>query len=120
MSRRTWCALGLACLLAACGQKSVPPGVAGDPARGKLALTQYACHACHRIPGVTGSAVYVGPSLDGFADRRIIARNLPNTPANLARWIREPQKIDPHTAMPALGVSERDARDMVAYLLTLD
>lgn len=41
------------------------------------------------------------------------------------RWIREPRTtepraIDPHTAMPALGVSEKDARDMVAYLLTLD
>ncbi|HEX8883792.1 MAG TPA: cytochrome c, partial [Noviherbaspirillum sp.] len=107
-------------LLAGCGQKAAPPGVTGDPVRGRLALTQYACHACHQIPGITGSAVYVGPPLDAVARRRVIARNLPNTPANLARWIREPQKIDPHTAMPALGVSEEDAEDMVAYLLTLD
>ena len=120
MSRRTGWVLALAGMLAACGQPSAPPGVAGDPARGRLALTQYACHACHQIPGITGSEVYVGPTLEGFATRRIIARNLPSTPENLARWIRKPQEIDPHTAMPALGVSEQDARDMVAYLLTLD
>jgi cytochrome c2 len=120
MSRCAWCALCLAGMLAACGQPAAPPGVAGDPARGKLALAQYACHACHQIPGITGSEVYVGPVLEGFASRRIIARDLPNTPENLARWIRNPQQIDPHTAMPSLGVSEGDARDMVAYLLTLD
>lgn len=120
MIGRAWCALGLAAMLAACGQPSPPPGVTGDPVRGRVALTQYACHACHQIPGITGSEVYVGPPLEGFAGRRIIARNLPNTPENLVRWIREPQQIDPHTAMPALGVSNEDARDMVAYLLTLD
>jgi cytochrome c2 len=120
MNRGAWCVLGLAGLLAGCGQKPAPPGVTGDPLRGRLALTQYACHACHQIPGITGSAVHVGPPLDGLAKRRVIARNLPNTPANLGRWIREPQKIDPHTAMPTLGVSEEDAKDMVAYLLTLD
>jgi cytochrome c2 len=89
------------------------------PGGGKLALTQYACHACHPIPGITGSEVYVGAVLKGYAGRRIIARDLPGTPENLARWIRDPQEIDPHTAMPALGVGEKDARDMVAYLLTL-
>jgi cytochrome c2 len=120
MSRRAWCALGLAVLLTACGQNPAPPGVTGDPVRGKLALSQHACHACHQIPGVTGSEVYVGPPLKDLAARRIIARNLPNTPENLVRWIREPRSIDPHTAMPALGVGEKDARDMVAYLLTLD
>jgi cytochrome c len=112
-------AISLTALLAACSEPTAPPGVAGDPVRGTLALTQYACHACHQIPGITGSEVYIGPVLKGFAGRRIIARDLPNTPENLARWIRDPQKIDPHTAMPALGVGEEDARDMVAYLLTL-
>lgn len=119
MNWRSWRVLCLPLLLAACGEKAAPPGVAGDPVRGKLALTQYACHACHRIPGITGSEVYVGPVLEGLASRRIIARDLPNTPENLAHWIRDPRKIDPHTAMPALGVSEEDANDMVAYLMTL-
>jgi cytochrome c1 len=49
--------------------------------------------------------------------RRIIAGTLPNDQANLIRWIRDPQAVDPRTAMPVLGVSERDAIDMSAYLL---
>jgi len=34
-------------------------------------------------------------------------------------WLREPQRVNPDSAMPDLGVSERDARDMAAYLATL-
>jgi cytochrome c1 len=34
------------------------------------------------------------------------------------RWIRNPSEVDPQTAMPLLGVSEADARDISAYLLS--
>jgi cytochrome c len=43
---------------------------------------------------------------------------LPNNQDNLIRWIRNPQAIDPDAAMPNMGVSERDARDISAYLLS--
>jgi cytochrome c1 len=61
----------------------------------------------------------VGPSLDGIGRRVYIAGFLPNTPANMAAWIRDPQAIDPRTAMPDLQVTEEHARDMTAYLATL-
>ena len=108
----------LALVLAGCGDQRPPRGVRGDPARGRIALTQYACHACHMIPGVTGSEVYVGRPLEGLAKRRLIAGRLPNGQDNLVLWIRDPQAIDPQAAMPTLGVSERDALDMSAYLLS--
>ena len=76
-----------------------------------------ACQACHMIPGITGPDTYVGPPLDHIAERKFLAGRLPNSAANLARWIRAPQEIDPGTAMPQLGVSERDAKDMAAYLM---
>lgn len=111
--------LALAACLVACSE---PRGAAaplkGDAERGKIALTQYACQACHMIPGVTGSEVYVGRPLEGLAGRRFIAGNLPNNQANLVRWIRNPHEVDPLTAMPVMGVSEADAIDMSAYLLT--
>ena len=91
----------------------------GNAERGRLALTQYACNACHKIPGVTGSDVHVGRPLHGLAGRKFIAGTLPNTQDNLVRWIRNPQQIDPHTAMPMQGVTEQDALDISAYLLTL-
>ena len=104
--------------LCACGERPASPALRGDPDRGKIALTQYACRACHMIPGVTGSEVFVGRPLDGLADRKLIAGSLPNNQENLMKWIRDPKQIDPLTAMPVLGVSEADARDMAAYLLT--
>ena len=95
------------------------PPLQPDAARGRIALAQYACQSCHIIPGVTGPRVYVGRALDDLAARKYIAGTLPNTRDNLVRWIRDPKGIDPHTPMPVLGVTERDARDMTAYLLTL-
>ena len=95
-----------------------PVKTQGDPERGRIALTQYACNACHKIPGVTGSDVYVGRPLDDLAARKYIAGKLPNTQANLIGWIRNPQQVDPGTAMPMQGVTEEDALDISAYLLT--
>jgi mono/diheme cytochrome c family protein len=92
---------------------------AADAQRGKTALQQYACVACHRIPGITGPEARVGPPLAGIASRQMLGGVLPNSPENLVRWIREPRKLAPLTAMPDLGVTERDARDMAAYLATL-
>lgn len=97
-----------------------PPALAkvqGDPERGRRALAQYACHACHRIPGVTGPEVYVGRPLQHLASRKFIAGHLPNNQANLVRWILDPQAVDPQAAMPKQGVSAADAMDMSAYLL---
>jgi cytochrome c1 len=48
-----------------------------------------------------------------------LAGNLPNTPENLVRWIRQPQTIKPGNVMPDLGIGVRDARDIAAYLYTL-
>ena len=90
------------------------------PERGRRALSQYACSACHTIPGVTSSHPNVGPPLAGMAGRRLIAGRLANTPDNMVQWLRHPNIIKPHTAMPDMGVSEVHARDMAAYLATLD
>jgi len=44
---------------------------------------------------------------------------LPNSPFELARWIRAPDVVKPGTGMPNANVTERDATDMVAYLYQL-
>jgi mono/diheme cytochrome c family protein len=91
----------------------------GDVERGKQAVHQYACSACHTIPGVTSSFPHVGPPLAGIGGRALIAGVLANNPGNLARWLRETQQVKPGTAMPQLAMTEQDARDMAAYLATL-
>ncbi|WP_137787801.1 c-type cytochrome [Sphingomonas sp. 3P27F8] len=91
----------------------------GNVERGQLALTRYGCTACHDISGVPAARGSVGPALTGIAEHSLLAGKLPNTPDNLVRWIREPQAISPGTGMPDTGVTERDARDIAAYLYTL-
>lgn len=90
-----------------------------DPERGRRALHQYACNACHVIPGVTGSDVHVGPPLAGIGSRRLIGGRLAGSPENLALWIARTHEVKPGTAMPQLGVPPRDARDMAGYLMSL-
>ena len=48
-----------------------------------------------------------------------LAGKLPNQPENMIKWIREPQEVSPGTAMPQLGVTEQDGKDIAAYLYTL-
>ena len=98
---------------------TLPPLVAGDAARGRQALFQYACNACHSIPGVIGGSPNVGPPLAGIAGRSLIAGKLPNTADNMVLWLRRTQELKPLTAMPQLGVTEQDARDIAAYLANL-
>ena len=100
--------------LAACGAEN--PVLGGDPERGRLLLRQFGCGTCHRISGVADAQGNVGPPLDGVAKRVYLAGMVPNSPQAMLRWIRTPKAFDPKTAMPELGVSEEQARDMVAYL----
>lgn len=91
----------------------------GDVGAGKQALHQYLCASCHAIPGVVGADRHVGPPLGGMADRLYIAGVLPNTPANMVHWLRYPTQVNPQSAMPDLGVTQQDARDIAAFLYTL-
>jgi mono/diheme cytochrome c family protein len=93
--------------------------LAGNAGRGRVALLQYGCTACHAIPGVAGPDIHVGTPLAGLGEREWIAGRLPNNTENLVRWIREPQRVDPASAMPDMGVTHKDARDMAAYLGSL-
>jgi len=91
----------------------------GKASRGVVALRQYGCATCHRIPGVVGADTPVGPSLAHIGTRSFLAGVAANDAGNLVRWLRTPQTLHPGSAMPDLGVTENDARDMAAYLYTL-
>jgi cytochrome c len=91
----------------------------GDPETGRVKIRNYGCHACHMIPGVSGAQSWVGPPLIHWSRRVYIAGELPNTPANLTRWIQHPTQVEAKTAMPDMGVTEQDSRDIAAYLYSL-
>jgi cytochrome c2 len=91
----------------------------GDPEQGRNAIARYGCGSCHVVPGVDDAVGMVCPPLIHWSRRGYIAGRLPNTPADLVHWIVAPQAIEPGTAMPMLGVSVSDARNIAAYLYTL-
>ena len=91
----------------------------GDARLGRTDIRKYGCNTCHEISGVPGARGLIGPRLDGIGQRYYIAGELPNTPDNLMLWIEHPRQVEPHTAMPEMGVTEQDSRDIAAYLYTL-
>src|SRR4051794_41954660 len=88
----------------------------GDARRGKQAIGTYGCGSCHTIGGLHTATGRVGPRLLGLREQAFIAGRLSNVPHHLVEWIRSPREIDPGTAMPDLGVTEADAKDIAAYL----
>jgi cytochrome c len=107
-------------LLTACGGKEDGRAVAGgDAALGKRLVTQYQCGACHAIPGIPGAGGEAGPPLEGFGKLSYIAGRIPNQPARLTAWLLDPPALKPGTAMPAMGLTEQEARHMAAFLYTL-
>jgi len=102
-----------------CTDPSLHPQAPGDATRGRMLLQQYGCGACHQIPGVSGASGTIGPSLDRLGRRVYVAGVLPNSPSDLARWIRAPDVVKPGTGMPNANVTGQDATDMVAYLYQL-
>jgi cytochrome c2 len=91
----------------------------GDPDRGVQLIGRYGCPACHTIPGVRGANAAVGPPLVRIASRTYLAGQIQNTPSNMVRWIQHPRGVEHGTAMPEMGVTDSDARDIAAYLYTL-
>ena len=109
-------------LLGACSREPgyEPRVPQGDAKRGRAAIEEFECGACHRIPGVRGSYGYVGPPLDTMRYNVYVAGKFPNTPEVLVRWIVDPPALAPETAMPSVGVSEQQALDIAAYLYSID
>lgn len=110
-----------ALLVAACQSGGEAPAspFGGDPARGAVLITRSGCGACHQIPGLQQADGMVGPPLDQFARRTMIAGFLPNTPENLINWVQHAQTVLPGNAMPDTLLSDAGARDVAAYLYTL-
>ena len=116
--------VGVALAVAACS--GTDTGDAGSrivrgasPNAGKTLIVHYGCGACHQIPGVTDANGLVGPPLIHFGMRGTIAGHFANTPDNLINWLHNPQAMLPGNDMPDLGVTLDEARNIAAYLESL-
>jgi len=106
--------------------QSGPPRVAARPdvpaglvLAGAQAYAASSCTPCHTIGPVSRGTF--GPNLTHFASRTTFAGGtVENTPENVEAWIRNPAALKPGAKMPALGVSEPQVKQLVAYLESLE
>lgn len=107
--------------LGACADKTDAPRViaGADAGRGLELVERVGCAACHRIPGVAWPKGAVGGDLAGFARRSMLAGRLPNQPDVLVPWLQNPAALSPEMGMPHMPLSPAEARDVAAYLYTL-
>jgi cytochrome c oxidase subunit 2 len=88
-------------------------------AKGNDVFLSSGCGGCHTVRGTPADGTYA-PDLTHIASRATLAAGtIANTPANLRRWIQDPQGIKPGNKMPALGLTAEDLDAVVAYLETL-
>ena len=112
-------AFAAALLVSGCSDGGTDPHVGGSAEAGAAHIVAFGCGGCHRIPGIPGADGLVGPPLDMMARRVYVAGLLRNTPDNMVRWITDPQSVVPGNAMPNMGITAAQARDITAYLYTL-
>lgn len=109
-----------AALASGCAKEEPASRVAGgDPERGRLLVQQYQCAACHFIPEVQGPNGDAGPSLESMGRLSYIAGSIPNQPENMIRFLQNPPAVKPGTLMPALGITDDEARHMAAFMYSL-
>lgn len=109
-------------VLAACADPEYPRRtVAGaDAGRGLELVRETGCAACHDIPNVRWPKGRSGPSLAGIGTRPLIAGRIPNQPDAMVTFIQDAPSLVAGTAMPAMPLNDRQARDVAAFLYTLD
>jgi cytochrome c2 len=101
-------------------EEGYPDPPRGDPAAGRRTLESVGCLACHRVDdedkrGIDGllhaSFRAHGPNLEGTGSKL--------KPGWLYAWLRDPKAYWHDTRMPDLRLSDREAADVTAYLMTL-
>jgi mono/diheme cytochrome c family protein len=110
---------------------------AGDPARGRETIVQVGCIACHTIDAFTARG---GFSFKRTSDTTSLWPNLAHNGNRVAEgnnfgpdlngigskvsaewlydWVRNPKHYNPDSRMPILRLSDAEAADVTAYLMT--
>ncbi len=91
----------------------------GDAVNGRRLVIARGCNACHVLKDIPGPYGRVGPDLGGLSGKSYLAGAIPNRPDSLVAWLLDPPRLVPQTAMPAMGLSAREAEDVARYLYGL-
>jgi cytochrome c oxidase subunit 2 len=100
-------------------EQSLPARASGPISEGQKIFERTACINCHAVAGTAANGRF-GPDLTHLMSRDTIAAGaVPNTPANLRRWIQDPNTIKPGSKMPAMGLSDPELDAVTQYLEAL-
>lgn len=91
------------------------PAVTTGPAR---TLFEAKCGACHAVRGTDAAGIY-GPDLTHFGSRPTLAAMMPNTRANLNRWLGDTQGVKPGAQMPQIILTPVERTRLVGWLESL-
>lgn len=88
----------------------------GNKARGKTLIAEVGCMGCHGVEGIESDSkkvdAFAGPYLTGTGSKV-------KSPNWLFSWLKKPSHYQEDTIMPSLRLSDREANDIAAYLLSL-
>ena len=101
----------------ASGYEMEPLPAGGDVARGEELVASVGCMACHQLPDSQE------PAADQDALRRQFGPNFAGigsktTPQWIYNWLRDPESYHAGTRMPDMRLTEQEAADITAYLVT--
>lgn len=92
-------------------------GAGGNVTRGKDLVETVGCMGCHvvgadtRVRDVRGTSYDIAPELMRVGSKV--------TADWMYDWVRNPRHYNPTTKMPSLRITDPEARDIVAYLMTM-
>jgi cytochrome c oxidase subunit 2 len=93
--------------------------VSENAQKGLTLFEQMTCVDCHTIKGTIASATF-GPDLTHFASRKQLGAGIvANTPANLRRWLRDPQQVKVGVKMPNFKFTDEQVTQLTDYIETL-
>ncbi len=105
------------------------PPVPGDVARGQKLVGELGCLGCHVIDERVADLSLpkeLKPYMDVWAYRRarsqgpqLAGLGSKTTAGWVYAWVKDPKKYHPGTKMPNLRLSDQEAADLAAYLVTL-
>lgn len=91
--------------------------VGGDSSRGKDIVESVGCMGCHTIGEDSRVRVARGTSYDIAPELTRVGSKV--NPDWAYDWVRNPRHYNPTTKMPSLRLTDSEAKDVVAYLVTL-
>jgi len=91
--------------------------VGGSAERGKQVVNEVGCKGCHvidndeRVRTMRGTSYDIAPELTRIGSK--------TNPDWLYDWVRNPKHFQSDTRMPNLRLTDTEAKDVVAYLMTM-